>query len=151
MRLERVRRARFRKTMRLQTAAVAQLLRHGAHYRQSPAEKASSAETRSVAVRFLVRLPGADDSVLSTHIARIAISIPKRIIRAAVCRNTFKRWIREVFRQHDIRVYPVDLLVSLKHKIDVKSPSASTRLCAEVHRTFNDILAQTKPVARGAG
>ena len=44
---------------------------------------------------------------------RLAIAIPKRILKRAVDRNRVKRVIRESFRRHRARVMPVDLLVTL--------------------------------------
>ena len=45
---------------------------------------------------------------------RIAISVPKRILKFAVDRNLVKRAIREEFRQNAVRLLPVDLLVTLR-------------------------------------
>ena len=45
--------------------------------------------------------------------AKLAISIPKRWIKSSVARNRLKRQAREAFRQHGIRLQPVDLLVSV--------------------------------------
>ena len=44
---------------------------------------------------------------------RLAIAVPKRILKRAVDRNRVKRVIRESFRRHRARVMPVDLLVTL--------------------------------------
>lgn len=59
---------------------------------------------------------------------RIAISVPKRILKFAVDRNLVKRAIREEFRQNAARALPVDLLVMLR--------SPATRLPGErrIHR-----------------
>ena len=48
---------------------------------------------------------------------RIAIAVPKRILKRAVDRNRIKRAIREAFRHHDVRVANVDLLITLRSKI----------------------------------
>ena len=45
---------------------------------------------------------------------RIAIAVPKRILKRAVDRNSVKRVIREEFRQHVLRAAPVDMLVTLR-------------------------------------
>lgn len=45
---------------------------------------------------------------------RIAISVPKRILKFAVDRNLVKRAVREEFRQNAVRALPVDLLVTLR-------------------------------------
>lgn len=45
---------------------------------------------------------------------RIAIAVPKRILKFAVDRNKVKRLIREEFRQHQVRTSPLDVLVTLR-------------------------------------
>ena len=45
---------------------------------------------------------------------RIAIAVPKRILKFAVDRNQVKRAIREEFRQNAVRALPVDLLVTVR-------------------------------------
>ena len=45
---------------------------------------------------------------------RIAIAVPKRILKLAVHRNQVKRLIREEFRQNLLRISPLDLLVTLR-------------------------------------
>ena len=50
----------------------------------------------------------------NTHtIGRIAIAVPKRILKRAIDRNRVKRVIREEFRHHVLRAVPVDMLVTL--------------------------------------
>ena len=81
---------------------------------------------------------------------RIAITVPKRVLKSAVDRNLVKRAIREEFRQNTARALPVDLLVMLR--------SAATRSPGEsrIHRgeqrqlrtTFAQLLSE---VARRFG
>ena len=47
-------------------------------------------------------------------LGRLAISVPKRILKRATDRNYIKRVIREEFRQHEVRARPVDLLITLR-------------------------------------
>ena len=51
---------------------------------------------------------------------RIAIAIPKRMLKFAVDRNRVKRVIREQFRQHQVRACPVDVLVTLQRQMTTK-------------------------------
>ena len=46
--------------------------------------------------------------------ARLGIIASKRILAGAVQRNRIKRAIREVFRQHSIKVQPLDLVVMVR-------------------------------------
>ena len=50
---------------------------------------------------------------------RIAIAVPKRILKSAVDRNRVKRVIREEFRHHHLYRLPVDILVTLRSKFFV--------------------------------
>ncbi len=50
---------------------------------------------------------------------RIAIAVPKRILKLAVDRNRIKRVIREAFRQHDVRRCNIDVLITLRSKVTI--------------------------------
>lgn len=58
---------------------------------------------------------------------RIAIAVPKRILKSAVDRNRVKRVIREEFRQHAVRRLPVDMLVTLHNKVVAPSGESMTQ------------------------
>jgi len=58
---------------------------------------------------------------------RIAIAVPKRILKSAVDRNRVKRVIREEFRQHSVRRLPVDILVTLHNKVAALSGESMTQ------------------------
>ncbi len=49
----------------------------------------------------------------ATSPARLAISVPKRFVKSSVSRNYLKRQAREAFRQHRLRLLPVDMLISV--------------------------------------
>ena len=51
---------------------------------------------------------------------RVAIAVPKRILKRAIDRNSVKRVIREEFRQHALRAVPVDMLVTLRRVVGVQ-------------------------------
>jgi ribonuclease P protein component len=48
--------------------------------------------------------------------ARLAISVPKRLLKSAVHRNQVKRVVRESFRQHAIAKRPLEILVIFRGK-----------------------------------
>lgn len=69
--------------------------------------------------------------------ARIAISVPKRLLRFAVDRNRFKRWVREAFRHHEIRMLPVDMLISLTEKIWLANDASNGQIQEAIKYTLN--------------
>ena len=75
--------------------------------------------------------------------ARLAISVPKRLLKSAVDRNRFKRWVREAFRCHEIRALPVDLLISLTEKIRVERGASG----GQTHEAIKYALCQAKKLA----
>ena len=74
---------------------------------------------------------------------RIAIAVPKRILKLAVDRNQVKRLIREVFRRNRVRVSPVDLLVTLRGvpTIGPGERSISKQQRRQLRGTFSQLLA----------
>ena len=71
--------------------------------------------------------------------ARLAIAVPKRIVKSAVDRNRVKRAIREQFRQHEIRSSPVDILVTLRH-IGLDKPRKHGSIRCQLRKTFAKLL-----------
>lgn len=67
------------------------------------------------------KMASAHASHQSGRFARLAIAVPKRLLKSAVSRNIVKRWIREAFRQHPMREQQVDMLITLESKLDLKS------------------------------
>ena len=97
-------RSAFRRQHRLVKREVVGLLRDGA---------------RLAKVNLVVKL-----SENTFGSGRLAIAVPKRILKRAIDRNRVKRVIRESFRQHASRVLPVDLLVTLQSR-----PKAAVGAC----------------------
>lgn len=121
--------ARFRRQHRLVKHEVEALLGHGARLSRPP-----------VALRLNENTAGQ---------GRIAIAVPKRILRRAVDRNKVKRVIREQFRQHGTRKLPVDILFTLQSQLtgcaDIRNTDKRardqlrdvlTQLLADVSRRF---------------
>jgi ribonuclease P protein component len=76
---------------------------------------------------------------------RIAIAVPKRILKSAVDRNYVKRVVREHFRQDGVRLSPVDMLITLRSKVSMKkapgdlASEAGNRLRAALTQLFTDV------------
>jgi RNase P protein component len=70
--------------------------------------------------------------------ARIAVAVPKRLLKRSVDRNRVKRWMREAFRQHEARERVGDVLLTLSSKPTLREPK--TR--AEIRRQLNALIAQ---------
>ena len=64
-----------------------------------------------------------------TPAARFGISVGKRAARQAVQRNDIKRRAREVFRRHELKHAPVDVVLTLTAKFE---PARVEELVAEV-------------------
>ena len=124
--------------MRLQQYGVGMVLKEGRSVRANGIMPAFiSIKLLSRAAKERVVQPGG--TVNLSH-ARMAISVPRRLLKLAVDRNRFKRWVREAFRHHEIRVLPVDLLVSLIQRVEVANgpPNGLTQ------EAIKDALSQAK-------
>ena len=71
--------------------------------------------------------------------SRIAIAVPKRLLKLAVSRNAVKRWIREAFRSHAVRQNAVDVLVTLELKLNLKSSAERQAAQYELQRLFAEV------------
>ena len=77
---------------------------------------------------------------------RIAVAVPKRLLKFAVDRNRVKRVIREQFRQHQIRACPVDVLVTLQRQVTTNkklhhiNKSARGQLRATFAQVLRDVM-----------
>jgi ribonuclease P protein component len=111
---------RFTKAMRLQQEDVRTVLRAGKTIKGPGQSGANSGAIGGsfISVKCLVRSDAGTTISSGERSARIAISVPKRLMKAAIDRNRFKRIVREVFRSHDIRGRPIDMLVLLTAKVD---------------------------------
>ena len=68
--------------------------------------------------------------------ARIASAVPKRLLKKAVQRNSVKRWIREVLRQHGARLVAADMLLTLTAKVDLKNAGEKAHLKQQISDLF---------------
>ncbi len=131
--------------MRLNTLDVSNVLKHGKRVRLQPGTGSdqSASIKPCVEARVITRVQKEDVSpVLETcnraepSGVRLAIAVPKRLLKKAVERNLVKRWIREALRQHTARKVPIDVLLTLIAKVNLKLAGERAR----VRQQINDLL-----------
>ena len=69
----------------------------------------------------------------ATH-ARLGIIASKKTLPSAVDRNHTKRIIREVFRQHNIKHYKLDLVVMVKRRFPLLADAQTEKLMRLFHQ-----------------
>ncbi|MBL8523283.1 MAG: ribonuclease P protein component [Betaproteobacteria bacterium] len=74
--------------------------------------------------------------------ARLAISVPKRLLQLAVQRNDVKRLVRETFRVDRVSRLPLDLLVVYRSKVPPQSASVKNTLRADLGSLFEKVAAR---------
>ena len=82
--------------------------------------------------------------------AKMAIAVPKRLLKSAVARNRIKRQVREVFRMHVASTAPLNILVTLKVKNDGKRADARLLLRADLATLFDDVVRRANTRAPAA-
>ena len=81
--------------------------------------------------------------------ARMAIAVPKKLLKSAVARNRIKRVVREAFRAHaTLKVAQAHFLVTFKSRNDGRLMDARRGLREELGGLFNDAAHRTKPSRR---
>ena len=63
---------------------------------------------------------------------KLAISVPKKLLKAAVARNRIKRIVREAYRQHALARSPISLMVNYKSRIDGRNATARGQLRSQL-------------------
>jgi ribonuclease P protein component len=137
-------RKKFGRTMRLNTHDVSNVLKQGRRVRSQPSM--GSDQTASIKPCVEARIVTREQEAVSPDLeicnrtapsgARLAIAVPKRLLKKAVERNLVKRWIREALRQHTARKIPMDVLLTLTAKVNLKLTGEKAR----VRQQINDLL-----------
>jgi ribonuclease P protein component len=150
-------RKKFGRKMRLNTHDVANVLKRGKRVRSQPSSHSDqtasikSSEKLCIEARVITRpqkalspdveacnrVKSREESREELSGARLAIAVPKRLLKKAVERNLVKRWMREALRQHAARKISIDVLLTLTAKINLKIAGERVR----VKQQINDLLA----------
>jgi len=69
---------------------------------------------------------------------KLAISVPKRLLKSAVARNRIKRLVREEFRGHRVSAASLHMLVSYKARNDGRDAALRRHLREELASLFDD-------------
>ncbi len=109
--------------MRLRQAQVLAILERGKRVRRADFE-----------VKMLL------SPLVSPGNAQIAISVPKRFLRAAVARNRMKRLVREVFRSHPVATVPLGLHISYTARDDGKRAKVREQLRRDLSGLFDKAM-----------
>ena len=128
--------------MRLNSCDVSSLLRRGKRLRPVVASSIKACVdarvlNRSASVIDLERELEPAKVCLPKKGARIAIAVPKRLLKKAVDRNLVKRWFREALRLHSVRLVSADMLLTLIAKVKVQDAHEKV----QIKQQINDLLA----------
>ena len=150
-------RAKLNRSMRMKSYDVANVLKRGKKARAvNPSHAAGGVKPiivkPSVEAKVFVRAhvesiigcPTDKPSIIasSQHCprhegARLAVAVPKRLLKKSVDRNLVKRWMREALRQHGNRAAGVDLLLTLTAKFTPKERDDRLRIKAEIQQQIS--------------
>lgn len=125
--------------MRLNTRDVSSVLKLGKRVRpvvSAPAKAVIDARVWGGLGADAVRDGELLEKLGSKPGARIAIAVPKRLLKKAVDRNLVKRWIREALRQHGARLIAADILLTLIAKVNLKDASEKAHLKQQIGDLF---------------
>ena len=90
-------------------------------------------------LKFLI--PAARDVACD---GKIAISVPKRLLKSSVARNRIKRLVREEYRAHKVATAPLHMFVNYRSRDDGRLASSRRSLRAELAALFEDAALRTR-------
>ncbi len=72
--------------------------------------------------------------------SKIAISVPKRLLKSSVARNRIKRLVREEFRIHRAAAMPLHMLVNYQARNDGRVAAVRRNLRRALSSLFEDAI-----------
>ena len=72
--------------------------------------------------------------------SKVAISVPKRLLKSSVARNRIKRLVREVYRTHQVARTPLLMLVNFKARKDGRDTKMRRQLRIELTSMFDTVV-----------
>ena len=81
--------------------------------------------------------------------SKIAISVPKRLLKSSVARNRIKRLVREVFRAHCAAASPLHILVNFKTRNDGREAESRRIMRGELAGLLDEAIGREQDRAVG--
>ena len=75
---------------------------------------------------------------------KMAVSVPKRLLKSSVARNRIKRLVREEYRAHEVATAPLHMLVNYRSRDDGRLASSRRLLRAELAGLFEDAVLRAR-------
>jgi len=75
---------------------------------------------------------------------KVAVSVPKRLLKSSVARNRIKRLVREEYRGHKVAAAPLHMLVNYRSRDDGRLASSRRLLRAELAGLFEDAVLRAR-------
>lgn len=76
--------------------------------------------------------------------SKLAISVPKQLLKSSVARNRIKRLVREAFRLHCVAAEPLHMLVNYRARADGRRSAIRRALRMELASLFDDAVLRAR-------
>jgi ribonuclease P protein component len=145
--------AKFTRRHRLSSAEVQRVLKQG---KRTVVRSTDTGKPRLEARTFAAPMAAEEMSRLSpfrkSNGARLAVAVPKRLLKRAVDRNLVKRWMREAFRRYNVRDLAVDTLFTLCAKVDLAKSAPRHELRKQIDELVTQAITakSLRPTIKGA-